>query len=164
MNQITDINSFNQALSSLPLDQQRQVGARFVQNVLDLTDQRCIGQVKRIAEQSDISPEELEQAYHAVHAIYVSTNPRSGYFKLDYSVQAAHFVAEACMTIVGPTFVGPRKYHIAENAASYCRMARMCAAMHQAGESPDFAMAEKELNQEMESQFEILNDYLKEKS
>ena len=164
MNKITDMNAFNEALSSLPLNQQRQVGARFVGNVLQLTDGKCVKRVQMLAEKNELTPEELEEAYHAVHAIYVATHPRSHFSELDYRMQAAHFVAEACMTIVGPTYIGKGKQHLAENAASYCRMARLCSVIHDAEGSPDFLLAEKELNKEIEAQFEILNKYLEDNS
>ena len=160
MNEITDIKDFKKILSLLPLNQQRQVGARFVGNVLDLTDGKCTRQAQMIAEKSDFTPEELEAAYHAVHSHYVSTHPRSHFSELDYSMQAAHFVAEACMTIVGPVYSEQREHHLAENAASYCRMARICSALHRTEGSPDFSLAEKELNKELGTQFEILNRYL----
>ena len=83
MDKITNIESFKKALSSLTLAQQRQVGARFVANVLDLTDGRCTQQAQSIAEKSDITPEELEMAYRAVHAVYVTTHPRSHFSELD---------------------------------------------------------------------------------
>ena len=100
MSNISDNETFKKTLSSLPLNQQRQVGARFVANVLDLTDGRCTRQAQHIAEQRDITPEELEKAYQAVNAVYVATHPRSDISELDYAKQAAHLVAEACMTCV----------------------------------------------------------------
>jgi hypothetical protein len=162
VNKITDNEAFKKALSSLPLNQQRQVGARFVANVLDLTDERCTKQTQKLTEQSDITPEELAMAYHAVHAVYVSTHPRSHFSELDYAKQAAHLVAEACMTCVSPTFGDQKTYHLAENAASYCRMARICASLHQVEGNPNFADAEAAMNKEIEAQFDILNKYLEE--
>lgn len=162
MDKITNIESFKKALSSLSLAQQRQVGGRFVANVLDLTDGRCTKQAQSIAEKSDITPEELEMAYHAVHAVYVATHPRSHFSELDYDQQAAHFVAEACMTCVAPTFAEQRIYHMAENAASYCRMARICSSIEHDKENPSFSGAEEAMNKEMNAQFHILTEYLKE--
>jgi hypothetical protein len=162
VDKITDIESFKKALSSLSLAQQRQVGARFVAHVLDLTDGRCTKQAQSIAEKSDITPEELEMAYQTVHAVYVTTHPRSHFSELDYRQQAAHFVAEACMTCVAPTYEEQSTYHLAENAASYCRMARICSSIQHDIENPSFADAEDAMNQEMNAQFDILNEYLKE--
>ena len=164
MSEINDIDTFKKSLASLTLNQQRQVGARFIANVLDLTEGQCTKQAQMLAEKADVTPEELEQAYHAVHAVYVATHPRSHFSELDYSMQAAHFVAEACMTVVGPVYSEQSKHFVAENVASYCRMARICSALHHGGESPDFAFAEKAMDKELQDQYEILSKYLEEKS
>jgi len=58
--------------------------ARFIANVLDLTDGSCTQHAQKIAEKSDVTAEELENAYHAVHSIYVATHPRSGFSELDF--------------------------------------------------------------------------------
>jgi len=164
VDKITDLKTFKKALSTLTLAQQRQVGARFVENVLDLTDGRCTKHAQSLAAQSDISPEELEMAYNAVHAVYVTTHPRSHFSELVFSQQAAHFVAEACMTCVAPTYSALPTHHLAENAASYCRMARICASIEHDKENPSLANAEKAMNKEMNTQFQILTEYLKESS
>jgi hypothetical protein len=104
MDRVSNGEEFKKSLSSLSLTQQRQLGARFIANVLDLTDGRCTEHAQKIAEKSDVSTEELENAYRAVHSIYVATHPRSGFSVLDYRQQAAHFVAEACMVCVSPTY------------------------------------------------------------
>jgi hypothetical protein len=162
VDKIADNETFHKVLSSLPLNQQRQIGARFVANVLDLTDERCTRNVQNLAQKSEITPEELEMAYQAVHSVYVTTNPRSGFDELDYAKQAAHLVAEACMTCVSPTYTGRKTFHIAENVAKYCRMARICSSLHQGRENPDFSRAEEAMNKEMAAQFDILNSYLEE--
>jgi len=162
VDKITDYETFKEVLSSLPLNQQRQVGARFVANVLDLTDERCMENIQNMSQNNNITPEELEMAYHAVHSIYVSTHPRSGFFELDYSKHAAHLVAEACMTCVAPTFGDYKVHHLAENVAGYCQMARICSSLHQAKGKPDFMKAEEAMNKEIEDQIEILNKYIEE--
>jgi hypothetical protein len=162
VDKITDNDTFKKVLSSLPLNQQRQVGARFVANVLDLTDGRCTKNAQSLAEKSDITPEELQMAYQAVQSVYVTTHPRSDLSELDYAKQAAHLVAEACMTCVSPTYSEKKTHHIAENAANYCRMARICASLHQGKENPDFSEAEAAMNREIEAQFDILDRYLEE--
>jgi hypothetical protein len=162
VDKITDNDTFKNVLSSLPLDQQRQIGARFVANVLDLTDERCTENVQNLAQKSSITPEELAMAYQAVHSVYVTTHPHSDLSELDYAKQAAHLVAEACMTCVSPTYGEQKTHHLAENAASYCRMARICSSLHQQKENPDFSKAEEAMSKEIEAQFDILNKYLEE--
>jgi hypothetical protein len=68
------------------------------------------------------------------------------------------------MTCVAPTYSEYREHHLAENVASYCRMARICSSLHAAGDNPDFASAEQAMNRETETQFEILNKYINENS
>ena len=104
MPKISTNEAFKEALSSLSLAQQRQVGASFIANVLDLTDGSCTRHAQSVAEKSDLTAEELENAYHAVHSVYVATHPQSGFSELDFRKQAAHFVAEACMVCLAPTY------------------------------------------------------------
>jgi len=152
--------AFKKALSSLSLARQRQVGARFISNVLDLTAGSCTEHAQKVAEKSDITPEELENAYHAVHSVYVATNPRSGSSELDFIQQAAHFVAEACMTCLAPTYEEYRIHHLAEKVAGYCRMARICSSIQHEEEYPKFVNAEESLKKEMDAQYLILSEFL----
>ena len=160
MDRITSNDTFNKALSSLPLPQQRQVGAKFILNVSDLTDGNCIKHVQEIADRSDITVEELENAYRSIHSVYVATHPRSDLSELDYRKQAAHFVAEGCMTCLAPTYEEYRTHHLAEKVAGYCRMARICSSIPHNEEFPSFKAAEEALKKELEAQFQILNEYL----
>jgi hypothetical protein len=158
---ITSSEAFHKALSSLSLAQQRQVGARFIAHVLDLTDGSCTKHAQQVAEKSDISPEELESAYRAVHSVYVATHPHSDLSAMDFSRQAAHFVSEACMICLAPTYEGSIAHHLAEKVANYCRMARICSSIEHEGESPKFGAAEGSVKKEMDAQYEILTEFLK---
>jgi hypothetical protein len=160
VDKITSNEAFNQALSSLSLAQQRQVGARFIANVLDLTDGSCTQHARAIAEKNDVTAEELENAYRAVHSVYVSTHPRSDLSELDYQKQAAHFVAEACMVCVAPTYEKSHTHHLAEKVAGYCRMARICSSIQHEAEYPKFMDAEESLKKEMDTQYQILSEFL----
>jgi hypothetical protein len=157
---ISTNKAFKKALSSLSLAKQRQVGARFIANVLDLTEGNCTKHAQMVAENSNITAEELENAYHAVRSVYVATNPRSGFTELDYGKQAAHFVAEACMVCLAPTHGEYRTLHLAEKVAGYCHMARICSSIQHEDEYPRFSDAEKALKKEMEEEFQILNEFL----
>lgn len=130
--------------------------------MLDLTDGKCTKQAQQLAEKSDITPQELEMAYHAVHSVYVATHPRSDLSELDYAKQAAHLVAEACMSCVSPTYGEHQAHHLAENAAGYCRMARICSSLNRDPENPSFSDAEDAMNREIEAQFGILDKFLEE--
>ena len=160
MDKITSNKAFKQALSSLPLVQQRQIGAKFIVNVLDLTDGGCTKHIQEIADRSDVTVEELENAYRSVHSVYVTTHPRSDLSELDYGKQAAHFVAEACMACLAPTYEEYRTHHLAEKVAGYCRMARICSSIPHEQEQPSFSKAEEALKKELDAQFRIVNEYL----
>jgi tyrosyl-tRNA synthetase len=158
---ISSSEAFHKALSSLSLAQQRQVGARCIAHVLDLTDGRCTRHAQQVAETSDISPEELESAYRAVHSVYVSTHPRSDLSPMDFKQQVAHFVSEACMICLVPTYEGRTAHHLAEKLANYCRMARICSSTEHGGENPKFGAAEVAIKKEMDAQYKIFNEFLK---
>jgi len=160
VDKISSNEAFKNALSSLSLAQQRQVGARFVANVLDLTDGSCTKHAQSIAEKSDVTAEELEYAYHAVHLIYVATHPRSDLSEMEYRKQAAHFVAEACMVCLAPTHGEQRTQHLAEKVAMYCRMARTCSSIQHEEDYPKFADAEESLKKEIDAQYRILTEFL----
>jgi len=162
VDKITSNEVFNKALSSLSLARQRQVGARFIANVLDLTDGSCTKHAQSIAEKSDVTPEEIENAYHAVHSIYVRTHPRSHLSVLDFKKQGAHFVAEACMVCLAPNYQEVHTHHLAEKVAMYCRMARTCSSIQHEEEYPSFMDAEESLKTEMDAQYKILNEFLEE--
>lgn len=160
MDKINTSEAFKQALSSLPLIQQRQIGAKFIVNVLDLTDGTCARHIRDIAEKSDVTVEELENSYRSVHSVYVATHPRSDMSELDYRKQAAHFVAEACMACLAPTYEEYRTHHLAEKVAGYCQMARICSSIRHDEEHPSFAGAEEALKKEVAAQYRIVNQYL----
>jgi len=160
VDKITSNQAFKKALSSLSLAQQRQVGARFIANVLDLTDGSCTKHAQSIAEKDDVTAEELEYAYCAVHSLYVATHPRSGLSELDFRKQAAHFVAEACMVCLAPTYDEYRIPHLAEKVAMYCRMARTCSRIQHEEEYPKFVDAEESLKKEIDAQYQILSEFL----
>ena len=157
---ITSNQAFKKALSSLSLAQQRQVGAKFIAHVLDLTDGSCTKHAQSIAEKSDVTAEELEYAYHAVHSFYVATHPRSGLLALDFDKQATHFVAEACMVCLAPTYEKYPNHHLAEKVAGYCRMARICSRIQHEEEYPELLDAQESLKNEIDAQHQILNEFL----
>ncbi|MGB5453376.1 MAG: hypothetical protein WBM71_00685 [Sedimenticolaceae bacterium] len=161
MENIISSEAFHKALSSLSLAKQRQVGAKFIAHVLDLTDGRCKEYAQKVAEKSDITPEAMESAYRAVHAVYVATHPHSDLSPMDFHKQAAHFVAEACVVCLAPTYEGGAAHHLAEKVANYCRMARICSSVEHGGEYPKFADAEESIKDEMDAQYGILSEFLK---
>ena len=150
----------DKALSSLSLPQQRQVGARFIAHVLDLAAGSCAKHAQRVAEKSDLTDEELESTYQAVHSVYVATQPSSDLAELDYRKQAAHCVAEACIVCLKPTYEKAETYHLAEKVAGYCRMARICSSIQHDEEYPKFLEAEDSSKKEIDAQYRILTEFL----
>jgi hypothetical protein len=161
MTKITTSQAFREALGSLTLAQQRAVSARFIANVLDLAHESCIKKAHAILEIIDnISAEELEDAYHSAHSVYVHTSPRSHFSLLDYKTQAEHLVAEACMHCLAPTYYEAQKHHLAERVSMYCLMARTCASIDHEGNYPKFTNTEDLVKKEVDTQYDILSKYL----
>jgi hypothetical protein len=161
MTKITTNQAFREALGSLTLAQQRAVSARFIENVLDLAHDSCIKQAQAILGNIDqISAEDLEKAYHSTHSVYVHTYPRSDLSLLDYKQQAEHFVAEACMHCLAPTYYDAKKHHLAQRVSTYCIMARTCASVDHEGNYPKFTESEDLVKKEIDAQYEILSKYL----
>ncbi|MGD8937063.1 MAG: hypothetical protein PVF07_11330 [Thiogranum sp.] len=161
MTKITTNEAFRKALGSLTLAQQRTVSARFIENVLDLAHESCIKQAQSILGMiGQLSAEDLEKAYHSVHSVYVHTYPHSDLSPLDYRQQAEHFVAEACVHCLAPTYYGAKMHHLAERVATYCIMARTCASIDHEGDYPKFTGTEELVKKEVYAQYEILGKYL----
>jgi hypothetical protein len=161
MHPIRDSEAFHRALASLPLASQRQVGARFIAHVADLSDGQVAQYTGAVADNPRITPEELQGAFRAARSVYVETHPDSDLSVLDFHRQAAHFVAEACMACLAPTYESSPTHHLAERVANYCRMARVCANVPHDAEYPPLSDAEAALKSEIDAQYEVLTDFLK---
>jgi len=161
MPEVKGYQSFQQALSTLTITQQRQIGARFIENVLDLSNEARLKSAQQVAAKADASAEELLDAYHAVHAVYTRTHPRSDLTEIDYTKQAMHFIAEACLVCLSPTYPEARTHRIAEKAAMYCRMARTCASIRHDVDTPQLGDTEKALQTEIQAQYRLLNEFLR---
>ena len=162
MPKISNSDECRKAYSSLSLTQQRRLGARFVANVLDLTDDPQVKNGQEIAEKVGVTADDLNDAYDRVRAVYLSTHPRSGCTELDYKQQAAHFVAEACMICLSPTYPEQHTSHVVDRVAMYCQMARHFSAIQLVGGYPKFEGVEEAVKKEVDSQYQLLSDYLEE--
>ena len=148
--QITTDSEFKAALSQLNLTQQRQVGALFVERVLNLCDDYRVKNALEAAKQTTLNPEELTTAYRAAKAASTERFTQCGK-DADWLAQAGHFVAAASADCVLPTEQLKPTDNLAWNAAMHARMARNCETIAQ-GEGSD--------NQEAQSQYEILANFL----
>jgi len=163
MRMMTKINSqqaFQQALADLSVKKQRQVGAKFIGNVLDLTSEPRFRHVLTLLAQPDLTAEELVSAYHSIHALYVQTHPRSDLSRLDYAQQAEHFIAEACLVCLSPVYGETKIHHLAQKAAMYCCMARTCAGIKHDEEFPNLAQSQEMLAKEIQDQYRLLSEFL----
>jgi GTP1/Obg family GTP-binding protein len=147
-------------MSALSVAQQRQLGARFIAHVLDLTDDRRLHEIQETLAKPDLSAETLLDTYHRVHAIYVQTHPRSDLSEVDYTKQAVHFITEAYLICLSPTYSESKVHRIAEKAAMYCRMARTCANIQHDVDMPELNDTAKALQQEIEAQYATLSEFL----
>jgi hypothetical protein len=160
MSTITTNEDFLKSLHSLSLQQQRIVAARFLKTVLDLVQDEHLEHAQRVAAKSNLTAEELLDNYHSVYAIYVKTNPRSGLNALDWQQQAKHFVAEACLTCLAPSYEEAPSHYLAQKVAMYCRMARTCAGIDHEGDYPTFKKTEVLLKEEVDNQYRIVSEFL----
>jgi len=161
MIRINNQQAFQQALADLPVKQQRQVGAKFIGNVLDLTDEPRFRDVLTLLEKPQPTAEELVDGYHSIHALYVQTHPRSDLSRLDYARQAEHFIAEACLVCLSPIYEEAKVHHLAQKAAMYCCMARTCAGIRHDEETPQLSRSQEMLGKEIQDQYRLLSEFLK---
>lgn len=160
MTQITSQHAFQQTLAQLPVKEQRQIGAKFIGNVLDLTSEPRLRDAAKLLEHPELTAEQLLDGYHSIHALYVQTHPRSDLSKLDYARQAEHFVAEACLVCLSPVYEEAEVHHLAEKAAMYCCMARTCAGINHEEEAPQLAPSQEMLAKEIQDQYRLLSEFL----
>jgi hypothetical protein len=152
--------SFQEALLGLTVAQQRQISARFIGRVLDLTDEPRLKSAQQVAAKPGVTADELIDAYHSAHAVYIQTHPRSDLSELDYKKQAVHFIAEACLVCLSPTYPEAKTHRIAEKTAMYCRMARTCASIMHDEDQPDLRETESVLQNEIKAQYTLVNEFL----
>ncbi len=163
MTKISTTKEFKQALESLSLDQQRIVAARFVAEVLDLTDDVRIKQAQEVAADPKATPEALMTAYHSAWHAAMEYSLHSDLELINWHKQTSYFVAKACAESLAPAHQGIAWRHLAFNVASHCRMARLCDNVAQEEEQPNLSPAEDALKKQIQTQFEILNTFLEQK-
>jgi hypothetical protein len=157
---IDNHQTFQKALAELPVKKQRQVGARFIGNVLDLTRALRLRSAQKLLARPEVSAEELIDAYHSVHSLYVETHPRSDLSELNYARQAEHFVAEACLACLSPVYEEAKVQRLGEKVAMYCRMARTCAGIKHDQDLPQLSESEQMLTKEIQDQYRLLDEFL----
>jgi hypothetical protein len=125
MPSISNDHDLRGLLDGLPAEQQRVVGARFVQSVLHLSRDERVHRAIDTALRPDASPDELEDAYHAAKAHAIKTYTDCGK-DTDWLAQADHFVAAAAAAVLTPDNLLVGKANRAWRAAMQARMAINC--------------------------------------
>jgi len=144
---ICNDKEFKSALAGLSPAQQRQVAARFVQQVFPLSNDVRIKAALEAAGRAGISDTELAIVAQAANTARVESFTQCGR-EADWSAQVGHFVAKAAVACVKPAEAGG---NLAWDAAMQARMARTCQTV------ADGVGTE---NREAETQYRILEAFL----
>jgi hypothetical protein len=144
---ISNDAEFKSALSALSTSRQRQLAARYTENVLPLCkDVRVVGAVSA-AKRVDITDVELAALYQAAKSASVESYTQCGH-ETDWTAQAGHFVAKAAMACVAPA---QPSANLAWDAAMDARMARTCETI---------ATGKGTENREADSQYRLLEQFM----
>jgi len=157
---IANMQQFKEAIGTLSDQQQRLLAARFIAEVMDLTDDSRLKNVLEVVTKPDASEEELTGAFHWAQSAVVDLSLHSGFDLVDFGRQAATLVAQACTAcaslLPGATKSGARAW----NVAHYCRAARICASMAHDQDAGALASAENELEKIARKQYELVTEFL----
>lgn len=144
---ITNDKDFKSTLAGLSAAQQRQVAARIVQRVFDLSKDVRVKAALDVAGRPDISDAELTVVSQAANTARVESFTQCGK-ETDWGAQAGHFVAKAAVACVRPA---AEAENLAWDAAMQARMARTCETV---------ATGAGTENREAEEQYRILDAFL----
>ncbi len=142
--------AFREAIKNLKCSRQRTLAARFVENVLSLSDDERIPRIIAVAASENPSREALDAALKSAKAAIIASHTRCG-ADCDWEEQASYFVARAAAAAVAPEekcVAGAAAWQ----AAVSCRMARTCAAID--------IDAETAIKAESEQELRILDEFL----
>ena len=144
---VTNDSEFKVALSGLSRAGQRQVAARFAENVLALSKDPRVKSAINAAKRTDITEDELAAASASARKASVDSFTQCG-TECDWNSQAGHFVAQAALACLKPAQSGDSP---AWEAAMHGRMARTCEGIA-SGHGTD--------NAEATAQYRILAEFL----
>lgn len=114
--------------------QQRQLGLRFAQNVVHLSQDDRVKRAIETGLRADATEPELEDAYRAAKAWATKTYTDCGK-DTDWLAQADHFVAAAAAAALTPDALLPeKKTNRGWKAAMHARMANNCELVDDGGE------------------------------
>mgnify|MGYP006921592128 CR=1 FL=1 len=147
---ISNDQEFKDALNSLSLDQQRLLGARFVNSVIALVDNPRLSSALGIAIDPESDQQACNDAYKVAKSIATKTYTACGR-DADWALQAEHFVAAACAAALTPQALMTERFSPAWKAAIQSRMARNCIMI---GDET------AEVENEAERQYRLTLDFL----
>ena len=136
MPNIGNDSELRQFIDSLSFAQQRALGMRFAQGVIDLTQDPRLTKALETALTPGVSAPELEEAYKTAKAISTATFTACGR-DADWMAQAGHFSAAALQAALAPADQLPGRGTAAWKAAMQARMARNCAMIETGQGSAD---------------------------
>ncbi len=142
---------FKKALSELSLEQQRQIGKRFVERVVDLSDDPSMEKYLEHADAPGVSAAELMRNFNSAKSAAIETYTLCGR-EADWLRQASHFVAAATAACLTPPDQLEPCRNLAWTAAMNARMAQVSA---------NIAMDREPDHSEAEWQHVMLKDFLK---
>ena len=149
MSSITNDSEFRTALDALGDQQQRAVGALFVENVISLNDDDRVAQALAAARDPEISEDVVTMVRHAIKAASLEAHARCG-SDGKWTDQASYFVARAAEACVEPEGRSQGKGP-GWKAAMSARMAKTCLAAESDEDAHD---------SESQAQYQILTSYL----
>ncbi len=124
-------------LARLSPERQRRVGGMFIENVLNLCDDKRVRRAVQVAMDPESSEEGREDAFHSAKAYAISTYTECGR-DADWSQQAAHFVGVAAACLLSGDERGGGADNLAWKVAMHVRNARNCALIaHEGGSDID---------------------------
>lgn len=116
-------------LEGLSPEQQRRIGAMFIERALDLCDDSRIRQAVQVAMDPASSDDVREDAFHSAKAYAVKTYTECGR-DTDWTRQAAHFIGVAAACLLSDEQPGGDR---AWRVAMQVRNARNCGWIAQVG-------------------------------
>ncbi|MBT3348338.1 MAG: hypothetical protein HOM84_06765 [Thiotrichales bacterium] len=149
MKEISNDSEFKKVIDELTLEQQREVGTRFVHNVLQRSENLRVEGIIAAVSAKDQTGNVLSAAYRDARDVSLKAHTRCD-SECNWNEQASYFIARAAEACVEPKKRSHGK-NPAWKAAMHCRMARTCIVAEQGDESN---------HSESELQYEILKSYL----
>ena len=124
---------FKTALSRLSIDQQRKIGALFIESVMDLSTSPGVKQALATASDAEFKAGDIEESYRKAKAAAIESYTLCGH-EGNWAAQANHFVATAAAACLAPA---DQCHALAWGVAMNARIARVCQGIAEGQGSTD---------------------------